>query len=101
MKAGEEPEGQWTNGQTDAAPQRPVHKEEGALGSCGTFELHLNQFWVWIGKVRGCCNARVNCNMLDTWKLRNMACFEKKNIKNHGEILFYACALIQYWVLSR
>jgi hypothetical protein len=46
MKAGEEPEGQWTSGQTDAAPQRPVHKEEGALGSCGTFELHLNQFGV-------------------------------------------------------
>jgi hypothetical protein len=31
-----------------------------------------------------------------TWKLRNRACFEKKNIKNPGEILYYACALMQY-----
>jgi hypothetical protein len=25
-------------------------------------------------------------------------CFEKNAIKNPGEILFYACALIRYWL---
>jgi hypothetical protein len=27
-----------------------------------------------------------------------MACFEKRNIKSPSDILFYACALMQYWV---
>jgi hypothetical protein len=30
------------------------------------------------------------------WKARNGVCFEKKEYKNHREILYYVCAFVQY-----
>jgi hypothetical protein len=32
------------------------------------------------------------------WKGRNSTCFEKKQIKSLGELLFCACAFLWYWV---
>jgi hypothetical protein len=32
-----------------------------------------------------------------TWKCRNKVCFDKKPIKNPGEIMFAACAFMKYW----
>jgi hypothetical protein len=32
------------------------------------------------------------------WKRRNRVCFEKKQVKNPGELLFSACAFLRYWV---
>jgi hypothetical protein len=31
------------------------------------------------------------------WKARNMACFEKKLIKNPNEVIFSACLFMQFW----
>jgi hypothetical protein len=58
------------------------------------------QFWDWIEKALpggGVAMLGLAAICWATWKLRNMACLEKKNIKSPGEILFYACALMQYW----
>jgi hypothetical protein len=32
------------------------------------------------------------------WKTRNMVCFKKKMLTNPINIIFSACAFIQYWV---
>jgi hypothetical protein len=32
-----------------------------------------------------------------TWKTRNKICFDKILLRNVGEILFYAIALMRYW----
>jgi hypothetical protein len=31
------------------------------------------------------------------WKARNRACFEKKCIKSHIDIIFSACSFMRYW----
>jgi hypothetical protein len=76
----------------------------GGLACCfhqGDRLSSLEQFWLWIDKVvpRGenfhMVGLAVICWAI--WKARNRKCFEKKVIKNHGEILFSVCSFIRYW----
>jgi hypothetical protein len=62
---------------------------------------NYEEFWPWIARalpggdeiymfgLAACCWA--------IWKARNRACFEKKCIKNHIDIIFVACSFIRYW----
>jgi hypothetical protein len=31
------------------------------------------------------------------WKTRNSLCFEKKNLKNHADLIFLATSFMKYW----
>jgi hypothetical protein len=63
--------------------------------------VYYNQYWHWItialpggDSVYMLCVAAI-CWAI--WKVRNMTCFEKKDVNNPIEIVFSACSLMRYW----
>jgi hypothetical protein len=76
----------------------------GLIGICfhqNSRPLSFTQYWDWIplalpgGDRVYMVGLAAVCWAI--WKGRNKTCFEKKQIKNPGEILFAACAFLRYW----
>jgi hypothetical protein len=60
-----------------------------------------SQYWAWIpnalpgGSRMYMVGLAAVCWTI--WKGRNRVCYEKKQIKNPGELLFSACGFLRYW----
>ena len=63
--------------------------------------MSLNQFWAWCQTWLP-AKSHFHAFLLAaicwaTWKTRNDACFNAKMISHPAEIVYYACAFLNYW----